>query len=72
VDAQFEGFNNRYAKLIPAHELISKLCATPSNEIDKSSEYLHEINRVAKHRGQDVRTLKKFCDLINLEATRIA
>jgi sulfatase maturation enzyme AslB (radical SAM superfamily) len=72
VDAQFEGFNNRYAKLIPAHELITKLCATPSSEIDKSSEYLHEINRVAKHRGQDVRTLKKFCDLINLEATRIA
>lgn len=72
VNAQFEGFNNRYDKLKPAHQLISKLCATPSNEIDKSSEYFHEIKRIARHRGQDVRELKKFWDLINLEATRIA
>lgn len=72
VDAQFEGFNNRYDKLKPAHKLITKLCATPSSELDKGSEYFHEIKRIATHRKQDLRDLKKFWNLINLEARRIA
>ena len=63
VDQQFSGFNPKGGRFKKAHQLLEKLCATPSEQ-DNSEAYIKELNRVLEHRGQSIDMAPKFASIL--------
>ena len=63
VDQQFSGFNPKGGRFKKAHQLLEKLCATPSEQ-DNSEAYIKELKRVLEHRGQLIDMAPKFASIL--------
>jgi hypothetical protein len=63
IESQYGGFNKNAGKFKSSYKMIKRLINTESN-IDNSEKYIAELNKVLKHRGQDISMAPKFASIL--------
>tara|TARA_B100000941_G_scaffold290888_1_gene275603 strand:- start:557 stop:1705 length:1149 start_codon:yes stop_codon:yes gene_type:complete len=66
VESQYGGFNKNAGKFKSSYKMLKRLIMPDPNTMrhDNSEKYINELNRILKHRGQDISMAPKFASIL--------